>query len=81
MKTRVWKVQSSKTTEQYYVSEWPNGRMTCSCPDFTHRHAGDGSDCKHIRKVRAGSVEVHADYTDKLPFFPRLTLALSRLFS
>lgn len=54
------KARSARDPARYYtVSEWPDGRLACSCPDYEMRHAGKGTHCKHCRAV-AASVKVAA---------------------
>ena len=48
-----WGVQSTPTSKIYLVS-WLKGmnRWGCTCPDFQHRRAANGQDCKHIKALR-----------------------------
>lgn len=45
----------SQKGKRYTVRE-DDGQYSCSCPDFKYRHAGKGTQCKHI-KTRVAQVD------------------------
>lgn len=49
-----WGVQSKLGSPIYLVS-WLKGmnRWGCTCPDYEHRRAANGQDCKHIKALRS----------------------------
>lgn len=40
--------RQSPAPSHYHVRRKSDGRMTCSCPDYTYRRRRDGGACKHI---------------------------------
>jgi SWIM zinc finger. len=45
------KVYNEESMSTYTVRIFSDGSAECSCPDFTHRRAGTGTWCKHIKFV------------------------------
>lgn len=43
------RVRSESTKGRRYTVRQDDGNYTCTCPDFKYRHAGKGTQCKHIR--------------------------------
>lgn len=49
---RIAKVSSSQRDYVYCVVEFEDRTWACSCPDWLHRRSINGTNCKHINRVR-----------------------------
>ncbi len=43
----------SKATKSYKIKKLPSGRMGCGCRDWQYVHSVNGTDCDHIKAVKA----------------------------
>lgn len=52
---RSYRIERADARGDYDVSETPQGRPTCTCPDYVHRarEAGPGVACKHVAALEA----------------------------
>lgn len=66
---RVFPIESDSTPgKEYYVTEWPTGSFTCTCPSFLYSTRQRGKDildrdCKHTDRVRAAVPMMNEVYT------------------
>lgn len=46
-------LEAEDTGAAYEVAIEPDGTGSCTCPSYLHRHAQDGTDCKHLAALRS----------------------------
>jgi hypothetical protein len=52
-----------KADAEYFVTQDEAGVQACDCGDFTWRHEGKGTVCKHVRALRAARMLTQPDQT------------------
>ena len=63
--SEVWTFASDSNSDRdYQTLRYPDGTLSCNCPGWTRRVAGDGSrSCKHTRWVDLGQAGRHCSAT------------------